>query len=230
MSAWRRRRWNGGNGASTVLPAQSSVVTPLRSLVQRGCERTTPPAGNLDEAVDILDQGARRAGALLYRYPGTVARVSKIFGADPTDESANMAALVVINAMVFQERLAAGAEVYRSVSAARVHGGFSRFRLLELWEQILSVDYYPIFKMAKDVVEQLSEIEASEVLEECAHTASALLRMGAVGRHDLAGRIFNRLISERKLLAAFFHHGTRFDATGGTGVVCVQVARCRQLE
>ena len=58
--------------------------------------------------------------------------------------------------------------------------------------------------MAKDVVEQLSEIEASEVLDECARTASALLRMGAVGRHDLAGRIFNRLISERKLLAAYF--------------------------
>ena len=192
---WREWRFDGTSG-----PKLSGNVVELGNVV----ERTTPPAGNLDEAVDILDQGARRAGALLYRHPGTVARVSKIFGADPTDESANMAALVVINAMVFQERLAAGAEVYRSVSAARVHGGFSRLRLLELWEQILSVDYYPIFKMAKDVVEQLSEIEASEVLEECARTASALLRMGAVGRHDLAGRIFNRLISERKLLAAFF--------------------------
>ena len=42
------------------------------------------------------------------------------------------------------------------------------------------------------------------MLDECAETAAALLGMGAVGRHDLAGRIFNRLISERKLLAAFY--------------------------
>ena len=119
MNAWRRRRSSGGNGASTALPAPSSVATPLE--LGNVVARTTPPAGNLDEAVDILDQGARRAGALLYRHPGTVARVSKIFGADPTDESANMAALVVINAMVFQERLAAGAEIYKSLSAARVY-------------------------------------------------------------------------------------------------------------
>ena len=42
------------------------------------------------------------------------------------------------------------------------------------------------------------------ILGECARTAASLLGMGAVGRHDLAGRIFNRLISERKLLAAFY--------------------------
>ena len=69
---------------------------------------------------------------------------------------------------------------------------------------ILSIDYYPIFSMARDVVRELSEVEATEVLGECARTAAALLGMGAVGRHDLAGRIFNRLISERKLLAAFY--------------------------
>ena len=31
-----------------------------------------------------------------------------------------------------------------------------------------------------------------------------MLSLGAVLRHDLAGRVFNRLISERKLLAAFY--------------------------
>ena len=69
---------------------------------------------------------------------------------------------------------------------------------------ILGIDYYPIFSMARDVVKELSEVEATDVLGECATTAATLLGMGAVGRHDLAGRIFNRLIAERKLLAAFY--------------------------
>ena len=51
---------------------------------------------------------------------------------------------------------------------------------------------------------QLSEIEAASMLGECEKAVSAVLATGAVGRHDLAGRIFNRLISERKLLAAFY--------------------------
>ena len=164
----------------------------------------TPPAGNLDEAVDLLDAGARKAGSRLYSSPGTLAHVSRVFGADPGDESANMAALVIINAMVFQERLAGGEEAYRPVSAARRKGQFSRLTLLWMWEEILAIDYYPIFSMAKNVVEELSDVEAADVLAECAETAAALLGMGAVGRHDLAGRIFNRLISERKLLAAFY--------------------------
>ena len=192
---WREWRIDGSAGPRlTGIPADLGHAAAM----------ATPPAGNLDEAVDLLDDGARRAGSRLYSSPGTLARVSKVFGADPGDESANMAALVVINAMVFQERLAGGEEVYQPVSAARRNGRFSRLSLLRMWEEILAIDYYPIFSMAKDVVEQLSDVEAGAVLDECAETAAALLGMGAVGRHDLAGRIFNRLISERKLLAAFY--------------------------
>ncbi len=167
-------------------------------------ERTTPPASNLEEAVDALDEGARRAGSRLYSSPGTLVRVSKIFGAEPSDEAANMAALVIINAMVFQERLASNEAAFQPVSTAMRDGRFSRITLLQVWEHILSIDYYPIFSMARDVVQELSEVEAAEVLGECARTAAALLSMGAVGRHDIAGRIFNRLIAERKLLAAFY--------------------------
>ncbi len=192
---WREWRIDGSAGpALTGTPGDLGHAATMAA----------PPAGNLDEAVDLLDEGARRAGSRLYSSPGTLARVSKVFGAEPGDESANMAALVVINAMVFQERLAGGEELYQPVSAARRNGRFSRLVLLRMWEEILEIDYYPIFSMAKDVVEQLSDVEAVTVLEECAETAAALLGMGAVGRHDLAGRIFNRLISERKLLAAFY--------------------------
>ncbi len=166
--------------------------------------RVTAPAADLDAAVDALDEGVRRAGAWLYGSPGTLARVAKIFNAPPVDETANMAALVVTNAMVFQERLASAQEAVQPTSAARRDGRFARVPLLQAWEAILDIDYYPIFSMARDVVSELSDIEAAAVLDECAGTASRLLGMKAVGRHDLAGQIFNRLIADRKLLAAFY--------------------------
>ena len=192
---WQEWRIDGTSG-----PKLSGTGMELGNAV----ERTSPPAGDLDEAVDALDEGARRAGSRLYSSPGTLGRVSKIFGADPGDEAANMAALVIINAMVFQERLASNEVAFQPVSAAMRDGRFSRMTLLQVWEHILSIDYYPIFSMAREVVRELSEVEATAVLVECARTAAALLGMGAVGRHDLAGRIFNRLISERKLLAVFY--------------------------
>lgn len=193
--SWQEWRSDGGGG-----PKLTGTVAALAQSVAL----VTPPTGDLEEAVDVLDAGARRAGACLHQAPGTLSRVARIFGADPGDEVANMAALVVINAMVFQERLASHEAAYQPVSAARRNGQFARLLLLEFWERILEIDYYPIFSMARDVVQELSEVEAAEVLGECAKTAAALLGMAAVGRHDLAGRIFNRLIAERKLLAAYY--------------------------
>ena len=192
---WQEWRIDGTSG-----PKLSGTAIEFGNAVQR----TSPPSGDLDEAVDALDEGTRRAGSRLYSSPGTLGRVSKIFGTEPSDEAANMAALVIINAMVFQERLASNEVAFQPVSAAMRDGRFSRLALLQVWEHILSIDYYPIFSMARDVVQELSEVEATDVLGECATTAATLLGMGAVGRHDLAGRIFNRLISERKLLAAFY--------------------------
>ena len=149
-------------------------------------------------------RAAGRVAAVPVTRPGTLVRVAKVFSAPPGDEAANMAALVVTNAMVFQERLASSNAAIQPTSAARSGDVFSRLRLLTLWDAILEIDYYPIFHMARNVVAELSEVEAAWVLEECAHTASRLLGMGAVGRHDLAGRIFNQLVADRKLLAAFY--------------------------
>ena len=192
---WQEWRSDGTSG-----PKLSGTVSELGNAVTLA----TPPSGDLEETVNVLDEGARRAGSKLYVAPGTLARVAKVFRAPPGDEVAHMAALVIINAMVFQERLAREQEVFRPVVAARQGGVFSGAVLLQLWEAILEVDYYPIFIMAKDVVEELSAVEAPGILEECARTAERLLGMGAVGRHDLAGMIFNRLITDRKLLAAFY--------------------------
>ena len=192
---WQEWRSDGTSG-----PKLSGTVSELGNAVTLA----TPPSGDLEETVNVLDEGARRAGSKLYVAPGTLARVAKVFRAPPGDEVAHMAALVIINAMVFQERLAREQEAFQPVDAARTGGIFSRLTLLQIWETILEVDYYPIFIMAKDVVEELSAVEAPGILDECARTAERLLGMGAVGRHDLAGMIFNRLITDRKLLAAYY--------------------------
>ena len=192
---WREWRSDGTSG-----PKLSGTVAELGNAVTIAI----PPSGDLEETVNILDEGARRAGSMLYTAPGTLARVAKVFRAPPGDEVAHMAALVIINAMLFQDRLAREQEMFQPAVAAHRDGVFSSAVLLQLWEAILEVDYYPIFIMAKDVVEEFTGFEGPHILRECARTAQHLLGMGAVGRHDLAGMIFNRLITDRKLLAAFY--------------------------
>ena len=192
---WQEWRSDGTSGPKMV----DSFAALVRSVQQ-----ATAPAADLEEAVAMLDEGARRAGAQLHGSPGTLARVASVFGSPPGDEPANMGALVIINAMVFQERLASiNPDIYPlEITRDREH--ISKVLLTKAWDVILGIDYWPIFKMAREVVRNLSDVEASQVLDECARTAEKLLAMGMVGRHDLAGRIFNRLVSDRKFLAAFY--------------------------
>ena len=192
---WQEWRFDGTSG-----PMLRGSALELADAVAR----TVPPIGNLDAAVDALDDGVRRAGSRLFRSPGTIARISGVFNTEPSDEVANMAALLIINALVFQERLASGDGAIQPISAARRNGIVSLPLLMRIWDEILDIDYYPIFGMARDVAREMTELEAADVLGECANTASTMLGMQVVGRHDLAGRIFNRLIADRKLLAAFY--------------------------
>jgi len=193
-------RWQEWRSDGTSGPKNNGLFTTLARSVQQA----SIPAADLDEAVAILDDGARHAGARLYGSPGTLARVAEVFGAPPGDEPANMGALVMINAMVFQERLASINPDVRPLEATRERGHISKAILIGVWDAILEDDYWPIFQMARDIASKLTDVESSDVLDECARTAEQLLAMGIVGRHDLAGRIFNRLVSDRKFLAAFY--------------------------
>jgi hypothetical protein len=193
-------RWQEWRSDGTSGPKLSGSFSEFT----RSLQQATIPSVDLDEAVAILDEGARRAGAQLYRSPGTLARIASVFGAPPGDESANMGALVIINAMTFHERLASIDIRVSPLETTRDHGRISKSLLISSWDIILDIDYWPIFKMAREVVSKLSDIEASEVLSQCASTAGTLLTMGVVGRHDLSGRIFNRLVSDRKFFAAFY--------------------------
>lgn len=192
---WREWRSDGTSGPK--------IIDSFSSLA-RSVENAVAPASDLDEAVTILDEGARRAGSNIYRSPGTSARVAGVFGSLPGEEPANMGALIIINAMMFQERLAnINPNVY-PIEKTRDHDHISKILLTQSWDMILGIDYWPIFKMAREVVGNISDVEVSLVLDECAKTAEKLLSMATVGRHDLAGRIFNRLVSDRKFLAAFY--------------------------
>ena len=76
--------------------------------------------------------------------------------------------------------------------------------ILEAWTQILKINYWPIFSIARDIVEQLPAAEASQLLTNLKATVEDVAATGANQAHDLTGRIFQRLIADRKYLATFY--------------------------
>ena len=72
------------------------------------------------------------------------------------------------------------------------------------WDDILKINYWAIFAIAKDILEQLDAGDAARVLRRLRETAQAVNATGVDNAHDLTGRIFQRLIADRKYLATFY--------------------------
>ena len=76
--------------------------------------------------------------------------------------------------------------------------------VLTAWTDILKINYWPIFAIAKDLLSHLPAGDAALILRRLRETAQAISATGVDQAHDLTGRIFQRLIADRKYLATFY--------------------------
>ena len=166
------------------------------------------PQRAVDEAADALEKGIDRAAAILGQLaesrPDVVTSIAGLLGMSEVLQTYRMAGAIVANAMVFHERLAGlhGVKPLSQLCSTSVANPKSN--ILDAWTQILEVNYWPIFSIARDIVEQLPAAEASQLLSNLRATVEDVAATGANQAHDLTGRIFQRLIADRKYLATFY--------------------------
>ena len=73
--------------------------------------------------------------------------------------------------------------------------------VLDEWEKILDINYYPIFAVAHKILIMMPSHLAREVLLQLLPAAQGAHLVNA---HELIGRVFQRLIDDRKYLATFY--------------------------
>ena len=115
-----------------------------------------------------------------------------------------MAATIMINALVFHLSLSGrhGIPNYNDAffSGAPISGDFQR-----QWNEILTINYWSIFKVAVDLLRGIASIDhANRALGVMSRTAERLSALGVGSSQDLIGTVFQRLIADRKYLATFY--------------------------
>ena len=109
------------------------------------------------------------------------------------------------NAMVFHERIAGMHEKVRPLHLVCGDAVPNPQReVLAAWTDILNINYWAILAIAKDILEQLPAGDAARILRQLRDTAQSVNATGVDNAHDLTGRIFQRLIADRKYLATFY--------------------------
>lgn len=133
--------------------------------------------------------------------------VAKALGMMNVSQTRRMACAIIANAMIFHERIV-GMHTYSNVRNLQNVAGPGvqnpQRDLISAWQEILRINYYPIFGVAIQVLSLLPGDAAGQVIETLRDTAQSVTQTGINNAHDLTGRVFQRLISDRKYLATFY--------------------------
>ena len=130
------------------------------------------------------------------------------------EQTAKMTAAMLINALAFQQNLAGfSAEVevdghrdtrtIKSLGQVReATGGLHPDDVIAEWDNILSINYWPIFHIAKKLLLLIPPTIAARLLYSMVKTANGIQE--AIKQNDVAGTVFQRLITDRQTLATYY--------------------------
>ena len=167
------------------------------------------PQRAVDQAAATLEQGIEGAATLLDEVaklrPGITTAIARSLGMIDVPQTRRMACAIIANALVFHERIAGMHPAVDPLTKVCGDGVDNpQGETLAAWNDILVINYWAIFAIAKDILGQLPSGEAAAILRRLRDTAQSLSASGVDNAHDLTGRIFQRLIADRKYLATFY--------------------------
>jgi len=160
-------------------------------------------------SLQILEEGIGAAAKILRRQthdkPQVNLWIAELLCQEDGEQTSRMAMSIVANALTFQKVLE-GAHDVRPVGELRGDTGhILKDSVLREWERILrEINYWPIFEIARRILVKIPDAPAAEVLERLHGVSAQLAASGVTRSHDLSGRMFQRLISDRKFLATFY--------------------------
>ena len=172
-------------------------------------ERTALSERRIAEGMLILEVGVREAAGRLreelWNRPDALPKVAAALHQENSEQTVRMAMAILANALTFHTAIAAVRGIQTLDELDRPFGYPLKSEVLKIWRHILDeINYWPIFRIASDVLRPIPDGAAAAVLDRLTVVAGALDRIGATSTHELSGQMFGRLIADRKFLATFY--------------------------
>ena len=155
----------------------------------------------------VNSEAAGLIAEIAQAHPGAMAEICKELRQHDDEQTRRMAATILANAFAFQENLARGpGELSKvlSVEELRSSGTLTKSAVLFEWRKILKVNYWPIFDIARRMMEVIPSAQCKPLIERLTKTADKLVENQLMRSHDLTGAVFQKLIADRKFLAAYY--------------------------
>ena len=181
------------------------TVTDLAEMVNL----VSVPQQSVQKSINALTHGIEIASTHLdemaAKRKAAAQRVAQIMEMPDSKQSRRIACSVLANAMIFQDKLAGVAEHYQQVSeTSGPEEQNPRRRTIEMWDKILEDNYWPIFAIAKDVLDAVVNEHAAPLLRTLTIAVEQVAATGIENTRDLTGHVFQKFVEDREYLAAYY--------------------------
>lgn len=161
----------------------------------------------LRQAADTLERGVDAVATHLARMnqPASLQQIAADLYQSEGGQTWRMAASIITNAFLFQEAVT-GHLGTPSIAVMTQAGGdaVTKLQVLNAWQEILEINYYPIFHIARQIVTATPTTDADVLCDLASQTALRLASAGVNQVQNMAGQMFGELITDRKFLATFY--------------------------
>ena len=216
--------YSGTPDDHTRFPASGFITGDVRNLVEF-VRPAAEPTDMISQAADDLADGADRAASAIVdaaaldtkvgvniaeklRQPWPKGKSENPQQAKADQEArrqtANMATTMIINALAYQQNLDGynGIRGLAQIRNATTGNRLTKDAVITGFDEILDINFWPIFHVAKELLLQIPASTASSMLEDMAGTADGIIE--ATRHNDIAGTVFQRLIADRKTLKTYY--------------------------
>ena len=218
--AYKYAMYSGSKVAPNRFPEKGWIEGNLEDFASFVGRASISPH-KIAEAAQSLSQGVKEASAIIsqiiekdsdvYKKLDAVLHqgLEKISNRKPIkpeqqlEQLRRMCMTIIINALVFHYNLE-GKHNIASPMEFVSDKEYDISGLYKEWKKILEINYWPIFGIACDIVVTIPTDAKYKFIDVLYRAAEGMVGAGVTRSHDLSGRVFQKLISDRKFLATFY--------------------------
>ena len=133
----------------------------------------------------------------------TKKKIADLLSLNEGEQTWSMAGLILSNAFVFHSHIA-GERGIRTLQELIVLDSVPTVSLVAEWGKILKINYYAIFDVARSIITYVGDGAAQEIIRVLLGTTGKINARGLATSTDMYGALIQKLIEDRKTLAAFY--------------------------
>ena len=166
-------------------------------------DRAGAEGADVSSLAELLRMRLDAAASVATQPVGVADAFGEVLSQEPGAQTNRMAMAIMFNAVLFQFHIAQHHPHIPTPIQMMSDNRFNQLRVLEVWREILDMNYWPIFEVSRRLLLANSGARASkQALEILSRTAADIVEHP--GASGLVGRLFGELIGDRKFLATFY--------------------------